>query len=380
LGGQDTRRYPAAPVDIPLFASRPSLEPLLGEIAERQKAVLEGGRYILGPEVQAFESEFAAWVGAEHCVGVANGTDALAIGLRALGVGPGDEVVVPSLSFFATVEPVVTIGATPVFCDVDPDTWVMTAETAEPHITERTKALLPVHIFGNPAPVGELMDLAEPKGIRVLEDAAQAHGAKLDGRIAGALGHAATFSFFPSKNLGGFGDGGGVVTSDPEVEAMARRLRFHGSEDKRTHTEAGYNSRLDEIQAAGLRVLLPHMDEWTANRRAAAQAYAEAGLGREVAIQAETQGGESCWHLFVVRSPERDALGKALTDAGIGARAYYEVPLYAQPAVAQWAPGEPLPNTEAICAEILALPMGTALDPAAPAAVADAVREALATA
>jgi dTDP-4-amino-4,6-dideoxygalactose transaminase len=364
-------------VEIPLFASRPSLEPLLDEVAARQRAVLEGGKYILGPEVEAFESEFAAWIGAEHCVGVANGTDALAIALRALGVGPGDEVVVPSLSFFATVEPVVTIGATPVFCDVDPETWVMTAATAEPAITEKTKALLPVHIFGNPAPVGELMELAAPRGIKVLEDAAQAHGARLDGRMAGALGDAATFSFFPSKNLGGFGDGGAVVSSDPEVEAAARRLRFHGSEDKRTHTEAGYNSRLDEMQAAGLRVLLPHMDEWTAARRAAAQAYVDAGLGELVSLQAEPHGGESCRHLFVVRSPERDNLGKALIDAGIGARAYYEVPLYAQPAVSQWAPPGPLPNTEAVCAEILALPMGTALDPAAPAAVTDAVREAL---
>ena len=307
-------------MEIPLFASRPSLEPLLDEVAARQRAVLEGGKYILGPEVEAFESEFAAWIGAEHCVGVANGTDALAIALRALGVGPGDEVVVPSLSFFATVEPVVTIGATPVFCDVDPETWVMTAVTAEPAITEKTTALLPVHIFGNPAPVGELMELAAPRGTKVLEDAAQAHGARLGGRMAGALGHAATFSFFPSKNLGGFGDGGAVVSSDPEVEAAARRLRFPGSEDKRTHTEAGYNSRLDEMQAAGLRVLLPHMDEWTAARRAAARGYVDAGLGAHVAIQAETEGGESCWHLFVVRSPQRDRLAERLSSAGIGAR------------------------------------------------------------
>lgn len=364
-------------MDVPLFANRPSLEPLLGEIAARQKAVLEGGRYILGPEVQAFESEFADWIGVDHCVGVANGTDAIAIGLRALGVGPGDEVIVPSISFFATVEPVVTIGATPVFCDVDPDTWVMTAATAEPHITEHTKALVPVHIFGNPAPVADLMELAAPKGIKVLEDAAQAHGAKLGGRMAGSLGDAATFSFFPSKNLGGFGDGGAVTTSDPEVEARARRLRFHGSEDKKTHTEAGYNSRLDELQAAGLRVLLPHMDDWTAARRAAAQAYADAGLGDRVAIQRETEGGESCWHLFVARTPDRDSLAQALGDAGIGARAYYETPLYAQPAVERWAPAEPFPDTEAICSEILALPMGTALDPDAPARVAEAVRQAL---
>jgi dTDP-3-amino-3,4,6-trideoxy-alpha-D-glucose transaminase len=253
----------------------------------------------------------------------------------------------------------------------------MTAATVEPLITDRTRALVPVHLFGNPAPVGELMELAGSRGIKVLEDAAQAHGATLGGRMAGALGDAATFSFFPSKNLGGFGDGGGVVTSDPEVEALARRLRFHGSEDKKHHTEAGYNSRLDEIQAAGLRVVLPHMDEWTAARRAAARRYRDAGLGEILPIQAETEGGESAWHLFVVSSPERDRLQSELTEAGIGARPYYELPLYRQPAVERWAPAEPLEVTERICAEMLALPMGTALDPEAPAQVTGAVREAL---
>jgi dTDP-4-amino-4,6-dideoxygalactose transaminase len=364
-------------LEVPLFASRAALEPLLGEIAERQRAVLDSGRYILGPEVDAFESEFASYLGAAHCVGVGNGTDALAIALRALGVGPGDEVVVPAFTFFATVEPVVTIGATPVFCDVDDDSWCMTAATAEPAISERTKALLPVHLFGNPAPVTELMELARPRGIKVLEDAAQAHGAKLEGRMVGALADAATFSFFPSKNLGGFGDGGAVVTDDPEVEAVARRLRFHGSKDKKHHTEAGYNSRLDEIQAAALRVLLPKLPEWTEARRRAARAYRDAGLEEIVRIQAETPGGESCWHLFVVATPERERLQSSLTDAGIGARPYYEVPLYRQPAIERWAPPEPLPNTERICDEMLALPMGTALDAEAPAQVVAAVRDCL---
>jgi dTDP-4-amino-4,6-dideoxygalactose transaminase len=359
---------------LPLFASRASLEPLLPEIAERQRAVLESGRYILGPEVEAFESEFASYVGADHCIGVANGTDAIAIALRALGVGPGDEVVVPSISFFASVEPVVTIGAKPVFCDVDERTWLMTAATAEPVITERTRALLPVHLFGNPAPVTELVELARPRGIKLLEDAAQAHGATLDERMSGALGDAATFSFFPSKNLGGFGDGGAIVTGDPEVDARARRLRFHGSEDKRLHTEAGYNSRLDEIQATGLRVLLRHLPEWTAARRRAAQAYRDGGLEDLVSLQGETPGGQSAWHLLVVATPERDRLRRALNEAGIGARPYYEIPLYRQPAVERWAPPEPLPNTERICAEMLALPMGSALDPEAPAAVVEAVR------
>jgi dTDP-4-amino-4,6-dideoxygalactose transaminase len=364
---------------VPLFANREALEPLLPEVAERQRAVLESGSYILGPEVEAFESEFAAWLGAEHCVGVANGTDAIAIALRALGVGPGDEVVVPSFTFIGTAEPVVTIGATPAFCDVDPDSWVMTAATAEPAISERTKALLPVHLFGNPAPMAELMELAEPSGIQVLEDAAQAHGAVLDGEKAGTLGHAATFSFFPSKNLGGFGDGGAVVTNDPEVDALARRLRFHGSEDKRVHTEVGYNSRLDEIQAAGLRVLLPHLDDWTAARRRVAEAYHEAGLRDMVQVQSETAGGKSCWHLFVVATSERDRLREALSNAGISARPYYEIPLYRQPAFERYAPPEPLAGTERVCAEILALPMGVMLEREAVTEVAEGVSGALAT-
>ena len=348
------------------------------EIAERQRAVLDSGRYILGPEVEAFEAEFASYLGVDHCIGVGNGTDALAIALRALGVGPGDEVIVPSVSFFATVEPVVTIGAAPVFCDVDERTWCMTAATAEPAITQRTKALLPVHLYGNPAPVTELMELARPRGIKVLEDAAQAHGATLEGRMAGSLGDASTFSFFPSKNLGGFGDGGAVVTDDPAVEAVARRLRFHGSEDKRHHTEAGYNSRLDEIQAASLRVLLRHLPDWTRARRSAAEAYREAGLEEIVRIQEETPGGESCWHLFVVATPERDRMQSALNRAEIGARPYYEVPLYRQPAVERWAPPKPLPNTERACAEMLALPMGTALPEGAVAGVVEAARDCLA--
>ena len=362
-------------MEVPLFANRAALEPLLPEVAERQRAVLESGRYILGPEVEAFESEFAAYLEAEHCVGVANGTDALAIGLRALGVGPGDEVVVPAFTFYATAEAVAAIGAIPVFCDVDPETWCMTAATAEPAIGERTKALVPVHIFGNPAPVPELMELAERRGVRVLEDAAQAHGATVGGRLVGTLGHAATWSFFPSKNLGGFGDGGAVTSQDPEVAAAARRLRFHGSEDKQTFTEVGYNSRLDEIQAAGLRVLLPHLPEWTESRRAVAAAYERAGLSELVRVQREPDGGRSAWHLFVVAASERDGLAGALAAAGIGARPYYEVPLYRQPALERWAPAQPLPETERICSEVLALPMGTALPEGATEQVAAAVRE-----
>jgi dTDP-3-amino-3,4,6-trideoxy-alpha-D-glucose transaminase len=364
-------------VTLPLFASRAALEPLLPEVAERQRAVLESGRYILGPEVDAFEAEFAAYIGAEHCVGVADGTDAIVIGLRVLGVGPGDEVVVPAFTFFATAQAVVELGATPVFCDVDPETWCMTAATAEPAITERTRALIPVHIFGNPAPVPELLELAGRRGIRVLEDAAQAHGAELGEGMAGALGHAATFSFFPSKNLGGFGDGGALTTDDAAVADAARLLRTRGSMDKRTFTEVGYNSRLDELQAAGLRVLLPHLSDWVEARRRAAAAYLEAGLPDLAPVQQETPNGRSSWHLFTIASDRRDSLAAVLQEAEIQARPYYETPLYRQPALERWAPAEPLAETERICSRILALPMGAALPNGAPADVVAAIRRAL---
>jgi dTDP-4-amino-4,6-dideoxygalactose transaminase len=362
---------------LPLFASRASLEPLMPEIAERQRAVLESGRYILGPEVEAFESEFGGFVGAEHCVGLANGTDALEIGLRALGVGPGDEVVVPAFTFFATAEAVVALGATPVFCDVDPETWCMTAATAEPALGERTRALVPVHIFGNPAPLPDLLELAEPRGIKVLEDAAQAHGAELDGRMAGALGHAAAFSFFPSKNLGGFGDGGALTTHDAAVGDRARLLRTRGSKDKRTFTEVGFNSRLDELQAAALRVLLPHLAEWIEARRRAASAYHDAGLADVVRTQSEAPDGRSAWHILAIASPERNRLAAVLAEADIQARPYYETPLYRQPALERWAPPEPLADTERICSQLLALPMGSSLPEEAPAEVVDAIRAAL---
>ena len=219
-----------------------------------------GAVYILGPEVEAFEEEFAAYLGARHCVGVANGTDAITIALRALGVGPGDEVICPSFTFYATVEGALNAGATPVYCDIDPDTFCVTPDTVRAAMTPRTKAIVAVHLFGNVAPIAELQAL----GVPVLEDAAQSAGARLGEGRAGALGDAATCSFFPSKNLPCLGDGGAVVTDDDEVAELARRLRFHGSDDKQTFVEVGYNSRLDELQAAVLRVLLPELDGWNA--------------------------------------------------------------------------------------------------------------------
>jgi dTDP-4-amino-4,6-dideoxygalactose transaminase len=362
---------------ISLFASKPVLEPLLDEIAARQRAVLDSGRFILGPEVEAFETEFAAAVGREHCVGVANGTDAITIALRAMGVGTGDEVIVPAFTFFATPEAVVNAGATPVFCDIDPVTDCMTAEQVEPLITDRTRAIVPVHIFGNVAPMSELMALAEQRDMRVLGDAAQAVGALLDGRPAAAYGDAATFSFYPSKNLGAFGDAGAIVTDSEEIADAARRLRFHGTLEKGFHHDVGFNSRLDEMQAAGLRVVLPHMVEWNSLRRAAADAYREAGLGELVELPPETEGAESAYHLYAVRLPDRDRLRDELTERGVGSRPYYDVPMHKQPAMRPWVDeGLSLPNAERLGATNLALPMGPALTAEDAQQVVAAVREA----
>jgi dTDP-3-amino-3,4,6-trideoxy-alpha-D-glucose transaminase len=353
-------------VAVPLFAT--SLDRHLPVLTERLAEVVAGGRYILGPEVEAFEEELADYLGVRHCIGVANGTDAITIALRALGVGPGDEVVCPSFTFYATVEATISAGATPVYCDVDPGTMCMTAETVRAAITPRTKAIVAVHLFGNVAPMAELREL----GLPVLEDAAQATGARLGGVRAGALGDAATFSFFPSKNLPCLGDGGAVATDDDDVARVARRLRFHGSDDKQTFVDVGYNSRLDELQAAVLRVLLPELDGWNAARRAAADAYAREGLGDHVELPVTVDGAEHAYHLYVVRHPLADDLAAALGQSQIGARGYYRTPIHRQPATARYAPeGLSLPGTDEVARTHLALPMGPLLSE-------DAVREVVA--
>lgn len=381
LAADRTAAHEGAP--IPLFATRPALARLWPEIARRQRAVLESGRYVLGPEVEAFEREFAAYIGRRHCIGVANGTDAITIALRALGIGPGEDVVVPGVSFFATAEAVVNAGATPVFADIDPETLCMSAATAERALTRRTRALLPVHLFGNPAPMRELRELADAHDLHLVEDAAQAAGAQLGTKRAGGLADAATFSFYPGKNLGAIGDAGAVLTDDDRVAAAARTLRGHGHRDddaRWVHAEVGYNSRLDEIQAVALRVLLPHLDGWTRARRRAADGYAAAGLGHLVTLQRETSGARSAHHLFVVRTDDRDALREALARQSIESRAYYTLPLNRQPAfrALRGARARRLDASEELAAHGLALPMGQSLTVRDAQTVADAVANALA--
>jgi dTDP-4-amino-4,6-dideoxygalactose transaminase len=343
---------------VPLFDTSAPLATLRGELREAIERVLESERYILGPEVSAFEREFADYCGAEHGVGVANGTDAITIALRAMGVGPGDEVVVPSFTFYASAEAIPPTGATPVFCDIDPETYCVTAETVRAVLTPRTKAVIVVHLFGNVAPVAEI----EALGVPVLEDAAQAAGSlAAGGGRPGALGTAATFSFFPSKNLGAFGDGGMITTSDEQVAERARTLRFHGSHDKVTYEQVGYNSRLDELQAAILRVQLPHLDAWADGRRAAARHYEQAGLGELVRLPRATAGAEPAWHLYVVADPAVEELESALGEAGIGHKAYYRTPVHRQVAMREWGAGVEMPATDEAARTHLAIPMSPVL-------------------
>jgi dTDP-3-amino-3,4,6-trideoxy-alpha-D-glucose transaminase len=352
---------------VALFDTKTPQEPLREELRAAIDRVLDGGQFILGPEVRAFEEEFASFCGAAHGIGVANGTEAITIALRAMGVGPGDEVVVPSFSFYASAEAIPPIGAIPVFCDIDPETFCVTAETVRAALTPRTKAVIVVHLFGNVAPVAEI----EALGVPVLEDAAQAAGSTCTGGRPGGLGTAATWSFFPSKNLGGFGDGGAITTSDAEIAERVRMLRFHGSHDKQTHEHVGYNSRLDELQAAILRVQLPHLDGWADGRRAAGDHYVAAGLGDLVDLPRATDGSRPAWHLYVIRSPRIEDLADRLANAGIGHKAYYRRPIHRQPAMLCELE---LPGTDEAARTHLAIPMSAVLDRAQADAVVAALR------
>jgi dTDP-4-amino-4,6-dideoxygalactose transaminase len=359
-------------VPVPLFDTAAALEPRRAELKRAIAAVIDRGTFVLGPDVAAFEAEWARYLGKAHAIGVANGTEAITIALRALGVRPGDDVVVPSFTFYASAEAIPPTGGRPVFCDVDPETFCVTADTVRAALTPRTRAVVAVDLFGNVAPIPDIAEL----GVPVLEDAAQAAGSRLEGRPAGSHGRVATFSFYPSKNLPCAGDGGAVVTDDDEIAEAARTLRFHGSRDKVTYTEVGYNSRLDELQAAVLRVLLTELDDWTEARRAAGRAYAEAGLGELVTLPRATAGADPAWHLFVVRHARADELARALTARGIGSAAYYRTPVHRQPAMAEFAATVELPATDELARTHLALPMGPWLGAAQAAEVVDAIRDA----
>jgi dTDP-4-amino-4,6-dideoxygalactose transaminase len=362
-------------MSVPLMDPAAQWADVKERVLARMAEVVDSGRFILGPLVSEAESSLAARVGATHGIGVANGTDALVIALQALGLDRGDEVICPAYTFYATAEAIVQAGGVPVFADVRADTLCLDPDAAAAAVTPRTRALLPVHLFGHPADVPSLRAICERHGLFLLEDAAQAFGASLGGTRCGAFGDAATFSFFPTKNLPAFGDGGLITTSDAGVDERARLLRFHGSKDKVTFERVGFNSRLDELQAAVLLELAPLVDGWNDRRIEAAARYAALGLGELVDLPSVAAGATHIYHLYMVRTPQRDALVDALKGQGVGAAVYYGHPLHLQPVFEHLGYREgSLPVTERAAREGLALPMFPTLAEAQQSEVVDAVR------
>jgi dTDP-4-amino-4,6-dideoxygalactose transaminase len=341
------------------------------------RRVMESGRYILGPEVAAFEAEFAAWLGVRHAVGVASGTEALWLALRAAGLAPGAEVVIPALTASATVTAVVEAGLRPVFGELEPGALTLDPVDVERRLTPRTRAIVPVHLYGNPADMTALMALAGAHGLAVIEDCAQAHGAQHRGRRAGTFGRAAAWSFYPTKNLGAFGDGGMVTTDDAAAAAELRLLREYGWRERYHSAEHGWNSRLDELQAALLRVRLRHLEADNARRRAIAAAY-RAGLPSALSSVTGRPGDLGVEHLFVLRHPERDRLRAELRALGVGTAIQYPVACHLQAAYRGFGAGPgSLPVTEQAAAEVFSLPMFPELSDADVAAVVAAVQQVL---
>jgi dTDP-4-amino-4,6-dideoxygalactose transaminase len=361
---------------IPLVELAGQYRMLRDEILPAMDGVMSEAQFILGEDVTRFEEEFAAFCGAKYCVGVASGLDALQLALRAVGVGPGDEVVTAANTFIASALAVTHTGATPVLADVREDDFNLDPEAVERAITPRTKAILPVHLYGQPARMDEIRDIARRHGLKVVEDACQAHGARYGAARAGAMGDAGCFSFYPGKNLGGYGDGGAVVTDDPKVAERLRLDRNYGSRIKYVHDSAGFNSRLDTLQAAVLRIKLRRLDGWNAHRRALAALYRELLADADVLLPAEMRGVEHVYHLFVIRHPERDRLLADLHARGIGAGVHYPIPIHEQAPYAgiRTVPDD-APVSTMLARQILSLPLYPEMTEAQVAEVADAVRE-----
>lgn len=332
---------------------------LRAEIDRAVAQVLEGGWYLLGHELEAFEKEWAAYVGARHCVGVANGLDALLLSLRALGVGPGDEVIVPSNTYIATWLAVTHIGATVVPVEPDERTYNIDPERVEQAITARTKVLLPVHLYGQAADMQPLLEIAQRRGLRVLEDAAQAHGARNCGLGVGALGDLAAWSFYPGKNLGAFGDAGAVTTNDGALADAVRVLRNYGSRVKYVNEREGFNSRLDDLQAAVLRVKLRHLDDWNARRKRAAAVYERELSDCGLVLPTVHGAADPVWHLYVVQTDHRDALQRVLSDAGVQTLIHYPIPPHLQEAYRRLAfSPDAFPIARRMAEQVLSLPIG----------------------
>jgi dTDP-4-amino-4,6-dideoxygalactose transaminase len=366
----DTLDLPIPPLDL-----APEIEVLWDELNAAFQRVLRSGQFILGPEVDAFEREVADYLGTRHAIGVNSGTDALTIGLRALGVGPGDEVITTPFTFFATAESIGSVGATPVFVDIDERTFNIDPTLVEAAITSRTKALMPVHLYGCPCDMDALMDIATRHDLRVVEDCAQSFGARVGGRQTGTIGHVGAYSFFPSKNLGAFGDGGLVATDEDAVAGAARMLRAHGAKRKYHNEMLGYNSRLDSVQAALLRVKLPHVDIWNELRVAAAARYGTLLQGLDAVVAPAVVPGH-VFHQYTVRleTTDRDAARETLHTKGVGTMVYYPVPQDRLPLYADVATDTP--KSAAAAERVLSLPMWPSIDASTQARVVRALADA----
>jgi len=359
MSSSEVTETPAPPIHpLDLAAERDALGPALGEAVQR---VLASGRYVSGPEVERLESSFAKLAGVDHAVAVASGTDALVLGLHALGVQPGDHVLTTPFSFFATAGTIAWLGARPTFCDIEPETALMDAGAAAAAITSETRAIVPVHLYGQLVDMRAFRTLADEHGLGLLEDGAQSHGAHRDGIRAGELGDACTLSFYPTKNLGAAGEGGMVLSRDRELAGKLSRLRDHGMSAKYLHSSIGTNSRMDEIQAAVLNVKFPHLADWNARRRASASRYDEAFAELEhVQVLSRPGGPGHVFHQYAVRvpGPARDEVLERLREQGVNAAVHYPTPIHLQPAAREWGhgPGD-FPHAERLAAEVLCLPI-----------------------
>jgi len=360
-------------VNIPFLDLKAAYGELQADLDAAYRRVMESGWFILGDEVDSFEREFAASCGQKHCIGVADGLDALVLILRGYGIGEGDEVVVPANTYIATWLAVSLVGATPIPVEPDPETYNIDPGRIAAAITTKTRALLPVHLYGHPADMDPICTLGREHGLKVIEDAAQAHGATYKGKRAGSLGDAAAFSFYPGKNLGAYGDGGAIVTDDAELADRLRVLRNYGSRKKYFNEVKGVNSRLDSLQAAFLRAKLPYLDNWNRRRREIARQY-RLSLAEIPGLRLPevAPGAEPAWHLFVVRHSGRDALRQHLTEAGIGTLIHYPIPPHLSGAYADagYKPGD-FPVTESLANTVLSLPMGPHLSSPQATAVMD---------
>ena len=343
---------------VPLVDLTAQFQPIKNEVLHAIGDVLESMHLFLGPNIQAFEDEFAAYCRTRSCISVANGTDALHLALRAAGVGPGDEVITVAHTFFASTEAIVMVGAIPVYVDIDPRTYLIDVSQIESRITPKTRAIVPVHLYGQMADMDPIMDVAARHDLIVIEDAAQAHGAEYKGRRAGAIGQLGCFSFYYSKNLGAYGESGAVVTSDPELARRLRLYRDHGSEQRYHHAEYGFNSRMDELQAAVLRIKLRHLDTWNVQRREHAATYDRLLAEASVGLPVTAPDCAHIYYVYVIRSTERDALQRRLADREIGTGIHFPIPVHLQPATCAlgYRAGD-LPHTERAAREVLSLPM-----------------------